>query len=77
MPSCRFGFVTFEDVTAERMLHKYDGTDLDGFQITLKFAEQRRGGRGGGGSSDWGCGRDRGQHVYLSVLISYSLCTFS
>ena len=58
---CRFGFVTFEDIrTAERMLEKYDGTDLDGFQISLKFAEERRSGGGGGRSSDWGRGRDRG-----------------
>ena len=68
MPSCRFGFVTFEDVaTAERILNKYDGTDLDGFQITLKFAEQRKGG-GGGGGSDWGRGRDRG--LWHDVLYS-------
>ena len=60
--------MTFEDVaTAERMLHKYDGTDLDGFQITLKFAEQRKGG-GGGGGSDWGRGRDRG--LWHDVLYS-------
>ena len=61
--SFRFGFVTFEDVkTAERMLEKYDGADLDGFNITLRFADERRGAGGGGGgrSSDWGRGRDRG-----------------
>ena len=64
--ACRFGFVTFEDVrTAERMLEKYDGTDLDGFQISLKFAEERRSGGGGGRSSDWGRGRDRGKSVYV------------
>ena len=65
MHACRFGFVTFEDIrTAERMLEKYNGADLDGFQISLKFAEERRSGGGGGGgggrSSDWGRGRDRG-----------------
>lgn len=59
--------MTFEDVrTAERMLERYDGTDLDGFQITLKFAEERRSGGGGGGrSSDWGRGRDRGESFLL------------
>jgi RNA recognition motif-containing protein len=60
--TCRFGFITFEDIrTAERILEKYDGSDLDGFQISLKFAEERKSG-GGGRSSDWGRGggRDRG-----------------
>ena len=54
--------MTFEDIrTAEKMLEKYDGVDLDGFQISLKFAEERRSGGGGGGrGSDWGRGRDRG-----------------
>ena len=72
--TCRFGFVTFDDVkTAERMMDKYNGIDLDGFQITLQFAEERRGGGGGGGGerSDWGCGRDRGQYARLSVNVVY------
>ena len=58
----RFGFVTFEDMdTAEKMIRKHDGADIDGFQISLRFAEDRnRGGGGGGGRTpDFG-GRGRG-----------------
>ena len=56
---CRFGFVTFDDVaTAKKALEQFDGQEVDGFNIGLRFAEDRpkeggsagrsRGGRGGG-----------------------------
>lgn len=59
---CRFGFITFEDIpTAKKMLNQHNGTEVDGCQIDMRFAEERRstpqsGGRGGGG----GRGRGRG-----------------
>lgn len=50
----RFGFVTFDDVaTAKKALSEYDGYEVDGKSIGLRFAEDRprdgaSGGRGGG-----------------------------
>ena len=55
--------MSFEDSsTAEKMMKKHDGTDIDGFQISLRFAEERNrdgGGGRGGRTPDFG-GRGRG-----------------
>ena len=73
----RFGFVSFEDSsTAEKMMKKHDGTDIDGFQISLRFAEERnRDGGGGGGRGGrtpdfggWGRGGSRGRGQSLSCV---------
>ena len=55
----RFGFVTFDDVaTAEKALKQYNGTSVDGREISLRFAEERsEGGGGGGGGGGFGRGR--------------------
>lgn len=59
-----FGFVTFDDVsTAKKAMNDYDGTEVDGFNIGLRFAEDRpreSGGRGGRGGGDGGGYRGRG-----------------
>lgn len=46
--SChRFGFITFDDVdTATKVLDGMDGTVVDGYNIELRYAEDK--GRGGG-----------------------------
>ncbi|KAL5491992.1 hypothetical protein EMCRGX_G017375 [Ephydatia muelleri] len=55
-----FGFVTFDDVaTAQKALKEYNGTTVDGREISLRFAEERSEGGGGGGSGG-GFGRGRG-----------------
>ena len=53
--SYRFGFVRFDDVgMAKKALSENDGAEVDGFNISLRFAEDRikdspgGGGRGGG-----------------------------
>ncbi len=63
---CRFGFVTFDDVAAaKKALSEFDGHEVDGFNIGLRFAEDRPreggsggrgGGRGGGGFGGRGGG---------------------
>ena len=66
-----FGFITFESISAaEKALKNYNGTQVDGREVTLRFAEERgdggsgggRGGgrRGGGGSGGGGYGRGGG-----------------
>lgn len=92
LPFSRFGFVTFEDKsTAEKMIKQHDGTDIDGFHISLRFAEDRNrdgGGGGGGGGGGWGGrtpdfggrgrgGRGRGQSVVLYSVISRVLKSFN
>ena len=47
---------------AEKMIKNHDGAEIDGFQISLRYAEDRNrdgGGRGGGRTPDFG-GRGRG-----------------
>ena len=59
----RFGFVTFDDVaTAKKALEKFDGHEVDGFNIGLRFAEDRprEGGSTGRGGGGRGGGRGRG-----------------
>ena len=62
-----FGFITFESISAaEKALKNYNGTQVDGREVTLRFAEERgdggsgggRGGgrRGGGGGGGYGRG---------------------
>ena len=52
-----FGFVTFDaDDAATTAISEMDGTTLDGRQVRVNEAQDRRGGGGGGG----GRGRDGG-----------------
>ncbi|MCP4902406.1 MAG: RNA-binding protein [bacterium] len=57
-----FGFVTFsDDGAAEKAIAAVDGTDLDGRQIRVNEAQERRnrGGGGGGGGGGYRGGGDR------------------
>ena len=58
----RFAFVSFEDQgTADKMMKKHDGAEVDGFQISLKYAgERNRDGGGRGGRTPEFGGRGRG-----------------
>lgn len=64
-----FGFITFESIAAaEKALKNYNGTQVDGREVTLRFAEERgeggsSGGRGGGRRGDSG-GYSRGGGSY-------------
>lgn len=45
-----FGFITFESISAaEKALKNYNGTQVDGREVTLRFAEDRGEGGSGGG----------------------------
>ena len=67
-----FGFITFDDLPTAKKALDLDGQEIDGFNIGLRFAEDkprdsggRGGGRGGGGGYggggyDGGRGRGRG-----------------
>ena len=45
-----FGFITFESISdAEKAIKSYNGTLVDGREVTLRFAEDRGEGGGGGG----------------------------
>ncbi len=69
-----FGFITFDDLPTAKKALDLDGQEIDGFNIGLRFAEDKprdsgggRGGRGGGGGYggggggyDGGRGRGRG-----------------
>jgi len=51
-----FGFVTFDSGDdADKAMAEMDGRDLDGRQVRVNEAQDKRGGGGGGG------GRDRGR----------------
>ena len=51
--------MTFDDVaTAKKALQKYDGHEVDGFNIGLRYAEDRP---REGGSTGRGGGRGRGR----------------
>ena len=72
----RFGFVTFDDQsTAEKMIKKHDGADIDGFQISLRYAEDRNrdggGGRGGRTPDFGGRGRGGGWGRGNNILLVY------
>ncbi len=56
---CRFGFITFDDVSLAKKALDLDGTDVDGFNIGLRFAEDKPRDSGGRGF-DGGRGRGRG-----------------
>ncbi len=62
----RFGFVRFDDVgMAKKALSEHDGAEVDGFSISLRFAEDRPkespgGGGGRAGFGGRGGGRGRG-----------------
>lgn len=56
---CRFGFITFDDVATAKKALEYDGTEVDGFNIGLRFAEDKPRDSGGRGF-DGGRGRGRG-----------------
>ncbi len=59
-----FGFVTFEDAAAaDKAIAEMNGTQLDGREITVNEAQDKRrdggggrGGRGGGGGGGYGGG---------------------
>jgi len=56
-----FGFVTMAtDELAQQAIAQLDGTDLDGRSLRVNEAEERRGGRGGGGGGRGGYGGGRG-----------------
>lgn len=56
-----FGFVTFDaDDAATTAVSEMDGTTLDGRQVRVNEAQDRRGGAGGGGGGGGGRGRDGG-----------------
>ena len=60
----RFGFVTFDDIAAaKKAMADFNGQEVDGFQIGLRFAEdrQREGGSAGRGSGGRGRGGFRGR----------------
>lgn len=57
-----FGFVTMgSDEEAEAARESLDGSTLDGRQLRVSVAEERRPRGGGGGGGRGGGGRDRGQ----------------
>ena len=57
-----FGFITFEDAAAaDKAIEEMNGTELDGREITVNEAqEKRRDNRGGGGGGGGGGGRRGG-----------------
>ena len=56
-----FGFLTFESIAdAEKALKNYNGTQVDGREVTLRFAEERGDGGGGGGGGGRGGSRRGG-----------------
>ncbi|TNF27846.1 MAG: RNA-binding protein, partial [Deltaproteobacteria bacterium] len=53
-----FGFVTFEDnAAADEAIQKMDGASLDGRNLRVNEAQDRRGGGGGGGGGGGRGGR--------------------
>ena len=71
----RFGFITFDDIAAaKKAMSKNDGAEVDGFTISLRFAEDRprdgaSGGRGGGRGGGRDGGRGRGVYVRGSCVL--------
>ena len=56
-----FGFVTFaQPEDAQTAMSEMDGVELDGRNIRVNEAKERRGGGGGGGRRGGGGGFDRG-----------------
>ena len=83
--SSRFGFVTFDDIaTAKKAQSEFDGHEVDGYNIGLRFAEDRpreggsagRGGRGGGGFGGGGFGRGRGGGRGMAIIVSVCVYCF-
>ena len=63
VPTSRFGFLTFADETiAEKAKSKFDGHEVDSFNISLTYAHDRpRGGSVAGGRGAGGRGGTRGR----------------
>ena len=78
---CRFGFATFDDVAAaQKALNEFDGHEVDGFNIGLRFAEDRpreggSAGRGGGHGGGGFGGRGRGRGIRGKGLKVHSCAT--
>lgn len=64
---CSFGFITFDDVGSAKKALELDGTSIDGFNIGLRFAEDKPR-DGGGRGQDRGRGRGRGGRGVLVFM---------